>query len=183
MNVQWLLLAKINNAQPIHQVERAKARSLCQTLSVNMRQWSNSKVQAFADHISVERNRFSNTAADNLFAFSLGCIFKRYVIVWKLRDQSLPLIEAAAQHFQHTHALQASGKEFDWVEHTAQVEIQAEIEMNFECFFSMAQFSAMRFRTCCYIFLVKCAASKWGATGSFQKMRQGTLKCWGCSLI
>lgn len=100
-----------------------------------MRRWSNSKVQAFADHISVERNRFSDTAADNSFAFSLGCIFKRYVTVWKLRDRSLPLIEVATHYFQRTHALQASGETFDWVEYTAQIDVQAEIEMNFECFF------------------------------------------------
>jgi hypothetical protein len=101
-----------------------------------MRPWSNSRVQAFADYMFVERSRFSDTRADNAFAFALGCIFKRYVIVWKLRDRSLPLIQVAMQCIQRTlHPLQAPGEAIDWVERAAQMDVQAEVEMNFECFF------------------------------------------------
>jgi hypothetical protein len=98
----------------------------------------NPQVQTFAEFIENERNRYTGES-DNLFAFALGCIFKRYKYVWSLKDRSQSLI---ASYIEQAN-LQMQGPNGPMSEGQLQRLIQQhqrsdEITMWFECFLMYA---------------------------------------------
>ena len=98
--------------------------------------YSNRKHQDFAEFIDSEREKYSD-GSNNLVAFALEAIFKRYRFAWRLKELADPLVE---QHIAETTRKMDNARSGPM----SATEVQAmaegmvrsnEIQMHFESFF------------------------------------------------